>query len=62
MCLLPGGIGTTIRHITQNNTQHSNRITVHKTTQAIKDTLHTTNTMQIHVQSQLQLQLNKLIL
>jgi hypothetical protein len=47
---LPGGSGTTIRHNTQT-------ITAHKTTQTIKDTLHTMNTMQI----QLQLQLNKLI-
>jgi hypothetical protein len=39
-----------------NNTPHSN--TAHKTTQTIKDTLHTMNTMQV----QLQLQLNKLIL
>jgi hypothetical protein len=47
---LPGGSCTTVKHNTNN--------TAHKTTQTIKDTLHTMNTMQI----QLQLQLNKLIL
>jgi hypothetical protein len=47
--ILPGGNGTTVRHniqithITQNNTLH----TKHKTTQTIKDTPHTLNTMQI---------------
>jgi hypothetical protein len=41
------GCGTTIRHnkqithIIQNNTQHSNRNTAHKTTQTIKDALYT---------------------
>jgi hypothetical protein len=64
MCFLLGGSGTTIRHntqithSTQYNTPHSNRNTVYKTTQTIKDTLYTMNTMQL----QLQLQLNKLIL
>jgi hypothetical protein len=54
-----------------NKTQHTNNIshkithhtqtgTAHKTTQTIKDALHTMNAMQI--QLQLQLQLNKLIL
>jgi hypothetical protein len=44
--VLTDGSGTTIRHntqvthITQNNTPHSN-----KTTQTIRDTLHTMNTM-----------------
>jgi hypothetical protein len=47
---LPGGSGTTVKHNTNN--------TAHKTTQTIKDTLHTMNTMQI----QFQLQLYKLIL
>jgi hypothetical protein len=47
-----------IRHNTQNNTPRSNRNTAHKTTQTIKGTLYTMNTMQ----SQLQLQLNKVIL
>jgi hypothetical protein len=38
---LPDGSGTTITHITQNNTAH-------KTTQAIKGPLHTINTMHIY--------------
>jgi hypothetical protein len=60
---LPGGSGTTIRQHT-NNTNHTKQHTTlkqntaHKTTQTIKDTLHTMNAMQI----QLQLQLNILIL
>jgi hypothetical protein len=54
---------TTIRHNTQIThitqiTHHTQTIIAHKTTQTIKDKLHTMNTMQI----QLQLQLNKLIL
>jgi hypothetical protein len=58
---LPGGNDITIRH----NTLKQN--TAHKTTQTIKDTLHTMNAMQIQLQlqiqkMQLQLQLNKLIL
>jgi hypothetical protein len=50
LLLLPGGSGTTISHntqiihITQNNTPCSKN-TIHKTTQTIKDTLHTMNTM-----------------
>jgi hypothetical protein len=46
---LPGGSGTTIRHnsqithITQNNTTIK-RITAHKTTRTVKDTLHRMNT------------------
>jgi hypothetical protein len=68
---LPDGSGTTIRHntqithITQNHTPHSNRNTAHKTTQTVKDTLYTMNTLQLKLQLQqiqLQLQLNKLIL
>jgi hypothetical protein len=35
-----------------NNTQHSNRNTAHRTTQTIKDTLYTMNTMQIQLQLQ----------
>jgi hypothetical protein len=51
--VLPGGSDTVrhytqITHITQNNTPHSNK-TAHRTTQAIKDTLHKMNTMQIRL-------------
>jgi hypothetical protein len=53
---VPGGIGTTVRHITQNNTPRSKK-TAHKTTQTIKDETAYNDTMQI----QLQLQLYKLI-
>jgi hypothetical protein len=49
MRFLPGDSGTTIRRSTQNNTPHSNRNTAHKTTQTIKDTLHTMITMQIQL-------------
>jgi hypothetical protein len=41
-----------------NNTHHNETNTAHKSTQTIKDTLHTKNAIQI----QLQLQWNKLIL
>jgi hypothetical protein len=53
---LPGGSGTTIRHntrtthIKQNNTTLKRNI-AHKTTQTIKDTRHTMNTMQIQLQT-----------
>jgi hypothetical protein len=45
---LPGGSGTTIRHNTQIThitqiTHHTQTDTAHKTTQTIKDTLHTMN-------------------
>jgi hypothetical protein len=46
MGFLPGGSDTTIRHNTQiTHITQSN--TAHKTTDAIKDTLHKMNTMQI---------------
>jgi hypothetical protein len=57
---LPGGSGTIIRHNTQIT--HKQNI-AHKTSQLIKDTLHTLHTMQILLQlQQIQLQLCKLIL
>jgi hypothetical protein len=56
--VLPGGSGTTIRHNTQIThitqiTHHTQTNTAHKTTQTIKETLHTMNTMQMHLQLQL---------
>jgi hypothetical protein len=54
---LPGGSGITVRQHTSHKTHHTQN-TAHKTTQTIKDTLHSMNTMQV----QLQLQLYKLIL
>jgi hypothetical protein len=65
---LPPGSGTTMRHnkrthIIQNKTPHSNKTTAYKTTQTIKCTLYTMNTMQIHLKLQVKLQqLNALIL
>jgi hypothetical protein len=41
---LPDGSGTTIRYTT-----HHTQNTAHKTTQTIKDTLHTMDTMQIQL-------------
>jgi hypothetical protein len=51
MGAIPGGSGTTIRHNTQihishNITHHAQKNTAHKTTQTMKDSLHTMNTTQ----------------
>jgi hypothetical protein len=50
--VLPGGSDTTMRHNTQvthttQKTHHIQQNTAHKTTQAIKDTLHKMNTMKM---------------
>jgi hypothetical protein len=46
---LPGGSGNAIRHNTQHKITYRTQNIAFKTTQTIKDTLHTMNTMQIQL-------------